>query len=202
MWPFCYVMWPKKVKVVRYSFIFAWKSSMTYFHETWQVWTLGGPVYIEIVSVDLDLFFKVIDPFSCRNSENKYCHNFCYFWTNFDQTSQKWATIRHHLYEATWYWWPCVISQGHTVREGSKSSSSSFEFELARTCSNQFPSSDLIICHSTKIALPLHSSYGNSNRVNSIRVTITREFFNVELRNSTLRNSTWKNSRVRWNSFK
>ena len=45
-------------------------------HETWQVWTLGGPVYIEIVLVDLDLLFKVTDPFSCRNSENKYCHNF------------------------------------------------------------------------------------------------------------------------------
>jgi len=60
----------------RYSFIFARKSSMTYFHETWQVWTLGGPVYIAIVLVDLDLFFKVIDPFLCRNLENKYCHNF------------------------------------------------------------------------------------------------------------------------------
>ena len=36
----------------------------------------GVPVYIEIVLVDLDLFFRVIDPFSCRNSENKYCHNF------------------------------------------------------------------------------------------------------------------------------
>jgi len=60
----------------RYSFIFARKSSMTYFHTTWRVWTLGGPVYIEIVLVDLDLFFKVTDPFSCRNSENKYCHNF------------------------------------------------------------------------------------------------------------------------------
>jgi len=79
MWPLCY------------SFIFARKSSMMYFYETWQVWTLGGPVYIEIVLVDLDLFFKVIDPFLCRNSENKYGHNF-YFWTNFDQTSQKWTT--------------------------------------------------------------------------------------------------------------
>jgi len=35
-------------------------------------WTLGGPVYIAIVLVDLDLLIKVIDPFSYRNSENKF----------------------------------------------------------------------------------------------------------------------------------
>jgi len=39
----------------KWSLIFARKSSMTYFHDTWQVWTLGGPVYIEIVLVDPDL---------------------------------------------------------------------------------------------------------------------------------------------------
>ena len=44
----------------RYSFIFARKSSTMHFHETWEVWTVGGPVYITIVLVDLNLFFKVI----------------------------------------------------------------------------------------------------------------------------------------------
>ena len=113
MWPFCYVTWPKKGQGL-YSFIFAQKSSrpMTYFHETWQVWTLGGPVYIEIVLVDLDLFFTVIDPFSCRNSENKYCHKFV--------ISGPILTKLHRnglLYDAvfmTQFWWPWPTSSGQT----------------------------------------------------------------------------------------
>jgi len=80
------VTWPKKVKVVTHSFLP--KNQVTDFHESGQVWTLGGPVYIEIVLVDLDLFFKVIDLFLCRNSENKYCHNLLFlyqFWPKFTE---------------------------------------------------------------------------------------------------------------------
>ena len=130
----------------RYSFIFAGKSSTTYFHKTWEVWTLGGPVYIAIVLVDLDLFFKVIIHFREVIRKINIAITLLFldkFWPNFTEmgyytTPSLWPSfgdldlllqVRLDIgvliyyvkqvrvpFLPSWYRWPCVTSQGHTVR--------------------------------------------------------------------------------------
>jgi len=130
----------------RYSFIFTGKSSTTYFHETWEVWTLGGPVYIAILLVDLDLFFKVVIHFREEIWKINIAMTLLFldkFWPNFTEmgyytTPSLWPSfgdldlllqVRPDIgvliyyvkqvrvpFLQSWYRWPCVTSQGHTVR--------------------------------------------------------------------------------------